>query len=297
MSISRFLLVAIFSLSTFSAFSQMPVRTNISSMEWAPDGKAIFITAMKFQGPGQPVITSIYQYDMEKHSNKLLIAGGSYPSVSPDGKRIVFVRYSGTDSSRLYLYDIGSMTETPLSAHGVKASAPDWSGNGKFIVYNVNRGKEIDIRKIDLASGEESELIAHNGYKNYNPVVSPLANTICFYLEKGDKHDQIYITDENGSLSLNVTNDTTTHNFYPSWYSSTEIIYTQFPNGVFKIRLNGGTPQKLSELPSNSYYSRFNARTNRMAVITSNPNSLIVVNLGTGKAELTADCSTLNIVL
>src|SRR5204863_1258978 len=112
--------------------------------------------------------------------------------------------------------------------------APNWSNDGKKIVYNrktnsQDRDAPVEICVAEIKTGKSNQITNSGPYKSYSPVWSPEGNKIVYYLEKGDQRDQIWLTDANGSFHTNLTNDTSSHNYYPAWIDKNTIAYTRNP--------------------------------------------------------------------
>jgi Tol biopolymer transport system component len=79
----------------------------------------------------------------------------SSPSISPDGKRIVFAVTDarGTDSLVELAAD-GTGLHTILKARlSDKVGAGVWSSDGKYYVYRIQRGRESDILALPMQTG------------------------------------------------------------------------------------------------------------------------------------------------
>jgi Tol biopolymer transport system component len=63
---------------------------------------------------------------------------GDYdPKLSPDGKKVAFMRLKGANDWRVYVIDLASGRETQIAAPGIN---PDWSSDGKRIIYSHYTG-------------------------------------------------------------------------------------------------------------------------------------------------------------
>jgi len=98
-----------------------------SSVAWMPDGKSVVFSmdgSLWIQETGSTVakqITDGAGYDYQ-------------PDVSPDGSRIIFVRYDGV-SLELMLLDLKTQREHQLTANKALNLEPRWSPDGKQIVF------------------------------------------------------------------------------------------------------------------------------------------------------------------
>lgn len=66
-----------------------------------------------------------------------------YPSFSPDGSKIAFVRNLGESldpkNNEIFVYDLRTGTETRLTRNNVEDSHPEWSFDGKYIAFHSRR--------------------------------------------------------------------------------------------------------------------------------------------------------------
>ncbi len=79
-----------------------------------------------------------------------------FPALSPDARRVAFIRRTGTGASateRLYLIDIESRVELPLTEQLFDASNPTWSPNGQHVAFTCSlegqMGDELCVVNVD----------------------------------------------------------------------------------------------------------------------------------------------------
>lgn len=80
-----------------------------------------------------------------------------YPSISPDGKTIVFT-YKGD----LYKVATAGGTATPLTMHEAHDFMPVWSKDGKSIAFASDRYGNFDVFVIPVEGGEAKRLTYHS---------------------------------------------------------------------------------------------------------------------------------------
>src|SRR5512136_913655 len=76
-----------------------------------------------------------------------------YPSISPDGKTIVFT-YKGD----LYRVSASGGTATPLTAHTAHDFMPVWSHDGRQIAFASDRYGNFDVFVMPADGGEAKRL-------------------------------------------------------------------------------------------------------------------------------------------
>lgn len=258
-------------LLSFNVLTQLHAQSHggrITTIEWAPNGKAMVLSIMKVDPSGKPISpTKAYWFNLKKKTLDLLYENGGAGTVSPDGKKIAFARRKENGKSDIFLYDRISKKESGLVIDTVRLFGPSWSSDGKKIALNwqIGRGAPVQIYIVDVKTKYLTKIISEEGTKNYNPRWSPVGNKIVYFKEKGDNRDQIYITDDNGSYHNNITNDTSTHNYYPDWIDANTIYYTQHEGSLMSIRIDGSGKKDMSNSHSNGV--RYNFATKQFAYI------------------------------
>jgi TolB protein len=103
-----------------------------SAVAFMPDGQSLVYS---MQG-------SLWQQRLDSTTAVQLTAGSGYdyqPDVSPDGKRVVFARYTG-DALELQLLDLASGSVTALTSAGAVNCEPRWSPDGTRIAWVSTAG-------------------------------------------------------------------------------------------------------------------------------------------------------------
>ncbi len=264
----------------FSQVADTNFVTVITAANWMPNGKSLLLNIVKFDKTRKVPPANkgfIFMIDGKK-MEPLGFTGGSR-AASPDGKTLVFVRPNENNKGDIYLYDLVTKQETVLVADTFHKAAPDWSNDGKKIVYNrtSGRGRDaiLEICVVDVLTKQTRQITKSGQYKSYSPVWAPEGDQIVYYFEKGDDHDQIWLTDSKGSFHTNLTNDTTTHNFYPSWIDKNTILYTRSPDQVMTMRTDGSNKQKIEGI--SSFLVKYNPATKKAVYVSQQPDNKLVL--------------------
>jgi Tol biopolymer transport system component len=256
--------------------------TRIVSATWMPDGRSFLLAVVKFHKTDRqaPFYSKIMQYDLKTGMVSQLFEDGSSLSVSPDGKSIAFMKRSDPKRVGVYLYDAKTKKQTLLKTDTMRKSAMAWSPDGKKIAYNISlwnpgRSTPVEICVFDFTTGQTKQVTQSAGHKSYSPAWSPNSNRIVYYVEKGDGRDQIWLTDADGSFHTNLSNDTSAHNFFPSWMNDSTIIYTSSPASAVMMKADGANRQKIAGIEATEL--KYNAASKKFIYILSEAENKVMM--------------------
>ena len=160
-------------------------------------------------------------------------------------------------------------------------------------MYNISsRGTgqhaTIDICVLNIATKQVNQITQSGNDKSYDPNWCPDSKKIVYYLEKGDGHDQIWLTDLNGSFHTNLTNDSTTHNYFASWFDKETILYTQNPETIMLMNVNERTRKKVEGI--NAEHVKYNSAAGKFVYVNSETdNNVVLYDLRTKKQTILFD--------
>ena len=264
--------------------------TRIVSAKWMPDGKSILIAVVKFHKTDNnaPFFSKVFRYELATHQILPVLNNASNLSVSPDGNTIAFLKRDDPKRTDVYFFDLKSKQERFIKTDSMRKSAMEWSPDGKKIAYNVSTGptgleSAVEIFVCDLSSGRTKKITNSGGYKCYSPAWSPDSKKIAYYVEKGDHHDQIWLTDAVGSFHTNLTNDSA-HNFFPAWMDNQTIIYNSGGSGIMIMKVNGSNKQKIDGIDGEGI--EYNNKARKFAyVMSEGENQLVIFDWATKSAK------------
>jgi Tol biopolymer transport system component len=255
--------------------------TMVTAMDWSPDGHDLLLKIVRFDKNRrvEPLIKT-FMFGLESGRFDTLYREGNGGAVSPDGRSVAFFRQNRAGKPDVLLYELATRRETLLLRDTFGKFNLSWSPDGKKLAYNIEtngkgRDATLEICIFDLQTKSVNQITESGKYKSYNPVWSPDGKKIVYYFEKGDNRDQIYLTDARGSFHTNLTRDTTTHNFYPSWVNNKTIIYTQGPDQIMMMRVDGEGRKPVREI--RSFLVKYNPATKRAAYVTRQPKSELML--------------------
>ncbi|MBL0051887.1 MAG: PD40 domain-containing protein [Bacteroidetes bacterium] len=249
----------------------------LSAFTWMPDGNAIILNVLKIDKTEKsPPFPKKFKFIIQSGTVELLPIDGGGLNVSPDGNSVAYIKQvNGKD--QICLYHFTQKEDKVLVNDTLKKYAVSWSPDGKNLVYNIQTGKganaKVEICTYNIQADRIKQVTENSVYKCYTPSWNIKSNKIVYTLEKGDKRDQIYLTDNNGSFHTNLINDTTTHNYSPFWMNEKTIIYIQAPGDIMTMKIDGSQKRSLDGISTTQF--RYNRNTNSIIYLGADGDLMI----------------------
>jgi len=147
-----------------------------SSVAWMPDGKSLVYS----------MAGSLWSQDVESSESQQLTDGDGYdyqPDVSPDGKKIIFVRYNGV-SAELMMLDLASRQTKSLTDNKAVNLEPRWSPDGSKVVFvsTFNSGHFLlhvaainadQLTGIKCLTADRKSVVKRYYYSVYDHAINP----------------------------------------------------------------------------------------------------------------------------
>jgi TolB protein len=148
---------------------------------WSPDSSKLVYCSDDDLKPPQKNRSEIYSLDLKTRQATALITGGTntYPSWSPDGKRIVFRRIIGDMNSEVFVASSDGSGAQNLIKHWAFDGWPAWSPDGGKIAFASNRNANYQIFTMN-PDGTNVRLVANTEGRATEPRWSPDGKTIYF---------------------------------------------------------------------------------------------------------------------
>ena len=104
-----------------------------------------------------------------------------YPSWSPDGTKIAFMRKMNTDGSQeIFVMNADGSGQVRLTNNSVNDADPNWSPDGATIVFSRRiNNDDWELMKMD-ADGSHVVRLTDNNTQDYSPVFSPDGTLLAF---------------------------------------------------------------------------------------------------------------------
>jgi TolB protein len=118
-----------------------------STPVYTPDGRAIVFSRCQ-PGDGVCAIWKMRADGTNKHALTPYVSSGVHervdfaPAVSPNGKRIAFLRFGSNGiQAQIYLINADGSQPHAITAPRLEATAPAWSPDGRWIAFNSNNNR------------------------------------------------------------------------------------------------------------------------------------------------------------
>jgi Tol biopolymer transport system component len=151
---------------------------------WTPGGKTIvferdFVSA----GPAATTNADLYTVNVRTKRERPLLEGSTDdddPAVSPNGRRIAFVRSSETSQDTIYLMRSNGAGLRALTP----GSDPTWSPDGKQIAFE----RDESLYVVTVRNGQVQPVAGASSGQQENPAWSPNGRFLLFVDERREDH-------------------------------------------------------------------------------------------------------------
>jgi hypothetical protein len=166
--------------------------TRVINFTWMPDNKNMLLTVLKGDEEYKlPPVMRVYLFNPGTKKLTFLLADAASPAISPDGRQIAYVKRLADGKSDIHIYNLKRKADIAVATDTAKEFSPSWSADGRQLAYNILQNGVINIFVMDVATHATRQITQNGRFASYNPVWSPKGSDIVYYLEKGDRHDQL----------------------------------------------------------------------------------------------------------
>ncbi len=270
------------------------LTSGASSVAWVPDGKSLVYS----------MGGSLWKQQLDSSEAEQLTDGDGYdyqPDVSPDGKKIIFVRYNGT-SAELMLLDLVSKQTKSLTENGAVNLEPRWSPDGSKVVFvstlnsghfllyvaSVNADQLTEIKR--LTPDHKSEVKRYY-YSASDHAINPAWSkdgTEIYYISNSEV---VHGTGDLMKLNIATGNSVVIHHEETSWRAKPDVspdgarlVYSSYAgrnwHQLWMLPANGGYPIPLTYGEYDNTSPRWSPDGEKIAFISNREGntSLWVVN-------------------
>ena len=246
----------------------------VDGLAWTPDGRIVFCSHRSGN-------SELWISKADGSSARQLTRGGAFnssPSVSPDGRTVVYIS-TRSGAEAIWKMDIGGGNAVQVTREGFELS-PKITPDGKNIIYQT--WMRQGIFEIPLAGGEPTQLIPNAAFQ---PSVSPDGKLLA--VSKADRPATMSLDilplaggPAIGQFDLPVLSMTSS--FPISWTRDSKgVIFIDSRDGIGNLWLQpvaGGKPRQMTNFSSDRIYSfDWPPDVNQLVVARGNSSSDIVL--------------------
>ncbi len=132
----------------------------VEKMAWSKDGKFVAFTDRESNAdPFSIFLANVSTGQVEKLTQPTHQHWGDYyPSFSPDGKQMSFIRGISAGTHDVYTIDLESKTEARLTFETQRTLGQIWSADGESIIFSTARGRTGYLHEIEKSGKHSSPL-------------------------------------------------------------------------------------------------------------------------------------------
>ncbi|MEM6857942.1 MAG: Tol-Pal system beta propeller repeat protein TolB [Pseudomonadota bacterium] len=156
-------------------------------------------------GPKDNRVKRLAVMDSDGANHRFLTLGSATaltPRYSPDYAKILYLSYVD-GNPRIYVYDIGTGTQTLVTQNANPTLAPRWSPDGKSILYSMAVAGNTDIYRVPVTGGRSVRLTNTPGI-DIGGSYSPDGSKIVFESDRSGTQ-QCYVMDADGTNQKRIT--------------------------------------------------------------------------------------------
>ena len=138
-------------------------------IDWSPDGRSIV-----FSGPSGLYLLSLETSRVRRVTEAPTVAEDWGPKFDPEGKKLMFVRTHqiGVPDEIWITAVEGGEAHRLLSEPGKIASPPQWSYDGKSVIFSSNRTGHPALWRVSIDAPDSAVQISEAGSPAWDPAVS-----------------------------------------------------------------------------------------------------------------------------
>ena len=215
----------------------------------------------------------------------------NYPSRSSDGSLIAFV--SDRDgNSEVYVMNADGSNQRNVTNDPADDYFPSWSSDGSQIAFVSDRDGDYEVYVMD-ADGTNPMNITNDPAQDTQPSWSPDGSRIAFSSSRDDDpisnviQWQVYVMNADGTGQVNITNDNTKSDSFPSWspggsliaFVDTFKVNRSYRTDIYVMNTDGSNQRNLTNADATKEYSPSWSPDGSQIVFTSGtPSDINAVN-------------------
>lgn len=232
-------------LDPMNAVEALPARGDTWSLDWTPDGRIVYISNQS----GAPEVWSMNAdgTDQKQLTNDRIAK--STPSVSPDGKTVVY--HSPIDGFQLFKVPIGGGSPSRIETGQTGPEDASFSPDGKYIIFTAWPDGKQSIFRMPAGGGRAERL---TNYFSVEPRYSPDGSAIaCFFIAPDDQYLSLGVISAEGGAPVKkfrvpLTSATSRGPLWtPDGKSINYLVLEGEKTDLWAQPLDGGDPVRLTD--------------------------------------------------
>ena len=166
------------------------------------------------------------------------------PRYSPDYRQLVYLSYVD-GNPRIYVYDVGTGSQTLVTESSNPTFAPRWSPDGRYILYSMAVGGNTDIYRVPATGGQSVKLTDAPGI-DIGGSFSPDGRQIVFESDRSG-NQQCYVMNADGTNQRRISFGSS-RCATPEWSPrGDQIAFTNASNfNIYVMTPSGGNTRRLT---------------------------------------------------
>jgi TolB protein len=181
---------------------ELPLPTSRNGYPtWLQDGSGVIYTAYSFTPPTEDADLYVHSFKDQQQKLLLLQTGPQdYPALSPSGDTLAYVSSLATTlpgfgsavTQQLWLASLKDGKSNQLLFGSAHNTRPNWSSDGKEIVFSSDRNGNVDLWIVRLGSQEIVQLTSTPAAET-SPAWSPDGQEITYVSSEGNQSQLMII--------------------------------------------------------------------------------------------------------
>lgn len=159
-----------------------PLQVQVGSgAAWSPDGKYLIVSNGNSSGNGGIALYALPLNGSPRHqiSYPSGLAHDFGASVSPDGKRLAFVRETSNSSGDVFTSAIDGSDPQQITWDRMRVRGVTWTPDGKNLIFASNRSGADELWQVP-SKGGTPEIIATKGYEVTSASIAPDGSILAY---------------------------------------------------------------------------------------------------------------------
>ncbi|HUA58499.1 MAG TPA: protein kinase [Verrucomicrobiae bacterium] len=156
-----------------------------NSLAWTADGRRLIFP----DAPTPKGQVALYELTLSTGAKRRLVKPGDgqdlWPSLSPGGGNLAFVRKTADNLSEIYVSEMPDSDESDAGAEqvtslGALSVHPVWTADGDELIFSSGKPGAMDLWRVKASSGNSPQRLAMVGEGGEDPAVSPKGHRLVY---------------------------------------------------------------------------------------------------------------------